>query len=365
MNSRYNVGCDLLNRWIADGTCDRELSKILLKAKISDSPISISMRRCAICGAETDYEICPKCYLERYTIYEFNPYIEIKVCPKCGRAYSGKWIDKETALMDTILKNFTHDLEFKILRFELEELGENNGLIRVEGVFRGEKLTYELPFELRQKFEVCERCSRLYGGYFESIIQLRAENRAIEEYEVERARSLIDESIEKADYPTAFISKIVERKEGIDYYIGDRNLAKKIARRIEEELGGKLTESKKISGRKDGRDIYRTTYSIRLREYRNGDVVRDGTKILLVTNAVKGKGVDLSGKSHVLKNPKVIAKKEHVKRTFVVNVDKSVVEVLNPTTQEVVQVEKRTDHSIGEEVLYFEDKGKPYIFPEL
>ncbi len=322
------------------------------------------MRRCAICGTETTHEICPKCYLERYSIYEFHPYIEIKVCPKCGKAYSRGWIDKEAALMDTILKNFTHDPEFKINSFEIENLSENNGAVQIGGEFRGKKLTYELHFELRQKFEVCERCSRLYGGYFESIIQLRAENRDIEEDEIERAKKLIDESIENADYPTAFVSKIVEKREGIDYYIGDRNLAKKIARKIEEELGGKVTESKKLSGRKDGREIYRTTYSIRFKEYRVGDIVKDGAKILLVTNAVKGKGVDLAGKSRVLKNPKVIVKRENIKKTFVVNVDGSVVEVLNPSTQEVVQIEKKTDYSIGDRVLYFEDKGRPYIFPD-
>ncbi len=323
------------------------------------------MRRCAICGTETTHELCPKCYLERYSIYDFHPYVEIKVCPKCERAYSRKWGDKESALMEAISKNFSHDPEFKISSFEIEDLGENSGIIRIEGEFRGEKLSYKLPFELRQKFEVCERCSRLYGGYFESIIQLRAENREIEKDEIERAKRIIDEGLEKADYSTAFVSKIVERKEGIDYYIGDRNLAKKIARKIEETLGGKLTESKKISGRKDGRDIYRTTYSIRFKEYRVGDIVKDGKRILLVTNAVKGKGVDLAGKTHALRNPKVIAKREDIKKTFVVNVDGSVVEVLNPTTQEVIQVEKRTDYSIGDRVLYFEDRGKSYIFPDL
>ena len=117
------------------------------------------------------------------------------------------------------------------------------------GKFRGETISYELPFELRRKFETCERCSRIAGGYFESIIQLRAENRDIEKEEIDRAKELIDEAIEKSNHSFAFISKVVERKEGVDYYIGDRNLAKKVARRIEEELGGKLTESKKLSGR--------------------------------------------------------------------------------------------------------------------
>ena len=85
----------------------------------------------------------------------------------------------------------------------------------------------------------------------------------------------------------------------------------------------------------------------------------------MVTNAVKGKGIDLSGRSHSLKHPKVIARREDLRRTYVVNIDRSVVEVLNPENQEVVQVERKTSYSIGDRVIFLEDKGKPYIFPEL
>jgi len=324
-------------------------------------------KRCAVCGRETEYEVCADCYLERYDIHHFHPYVELKLCPKCGKAYSAGWKERDSALYETISKNFSCDPEFKINGFEVDfgENRENRGILRVEGIFRGNKIILDLPFELRQKLETCERCSRIYGGYFESIIQLRAENREIEREEIEKAKKLIDEAIEKSNHPFAFVSKVVERREGVDYYIGDRNLAKKVAKRIEGELGGKLTESKKLSGRKDGRDVYRTTYSIRFREYRNGDIVRDGEKILLVTNAVKGKGVDFTGKSHVLKRPKVIARRENLGRTLVVNVDKSVVEVLDPRNQEVVQVEKKAEYRIGDRVLFFEERGRPSIFPEM
>jgi nonsense-mediated mRNA decay protein 3 len=324
----------------------------------------MGMRRCAVCGRQSEHEICAECYLERYSVYNFHPYIELRLCPKCGKAYSAGWKGKNEALYEAVSRNFSYDPEFKINAFEIDDRG-NHGLIRVEGEFRGKKLRYELPFEIRQKLEVCEKCSRLYGGYYESIIQLRAENRKIEEHEVERAKRLIDEAVEKSDYPLAFVSKVVEKREGIDYYLGDRNLARKVAKKIEEELGGKLTESKKLAGRKDGRDVYRITYSIRLKEYREGDVVKDGRRILLVTNAVKGKGVDPAGKSHALKKPKVIARREELRRTYIVNVDMSVVEVLDPSTQEVVQVEREAAYSIGERVLYVEHEGKAYVFPEL
>jgi nonsense-mediated mRNA decay protein 3 len=324
----------------------------------------VEMRRCAVCGRQSEHEICAECYLERYSIHHFHPFIELRSCPKCGKTYSGGWKDRAEALYDAISRNFSHDPEFKIDLFEIDD-GGNEGLIKVGGEFRGKKLRYELPFDIRQKFEVCEKCSRLHGGYYESIIQLRAENRKIEGHEVERARKLIDEAIEKSDHPLAFVSKVVEKREGIDYYLGDRNLARKVAKRIEEELGGKLTESKKLTGRRDGRDVYRITYSIRLREYRKGDVVRDGRRVLLVTNAVKGKGVDPAGKSHALKRPRLIARREELKHTYVVNVDRSVIEVLNPSTQEVVQVEREAAYGIGERVLYLEHEGRAYVFPEL
>jgi|Deesub1362A_J573_1020465.scaffolds.fasta_scaffold00125_58 nonsense-mediated mRNA decay protein 3 len=324
------------------------------------------MRKCAICGEETEYEICSKCYLERNELFEFRPYIEIRKCSKCGRFFSGKWCEKDIydAVMDEIMKNFTCDEEFEIKNFEIKEMGENTGILSFDGSFRGEKISFEVPFELRIDYEVCERCSRISGGYYESIIQLRAENRELESEEIQIATTIIQNSIEKEkDNPKAFVSKVVQRKEGIDYYIGDRNLGKKLIRKIEERLGGRIKESKKISGRIDGRDIFRTTYSIKLPEYRMGDVVRDEGRVLIVTNHINKKAVDATGKSFKLKDPELAIKREDIQKTVVVNKDEDVVEVLRPRDQKVVRTKRLTEFNVGDEVLYFEVDGEIYVFP--
>jgi nonsense-mediated mRNA decay protein 3 len=324
------------------------------------------MRKCPICGNETEYEICPDCYMEREEIIEFKPYLEVKYCPKCGRFYSKGWVesDLEEIVLDKAAENMKHDPAFRVRAFELKELGENNGIVLLEGSFLGKDVVRELPFELRRKGEVCDRCSRFYGGYFESIIQLRADGRELEKDEISRAKELVDEAIQREkDNPGAFVSKVEERKEGIDFYIGSRNLAKKISRRIEEELGGKITESKKISGRKDGRDLFRTTYSVRLKAYRKGDVVRDGDRVLIVTNPIKDKGVDASGRSFALKEPVLIKRREDLQQTVVVDVDESVIEVLRPADQKPVQAEKHADMRIGDTAIYLEENGAVYVFP--
>ncbi|AGK61653.1 NMD protein affecting ribosome stability and mRNA decay [Archaeoglobus sulfaticallidus PM70-1] len=324
------------------------------------------MRKCALCGKETEYEICPECYIERNEIYDIEPYLQIKTCPKCGRFFVEKWtdVDLSRALHHSALRSFRYDPEFKIDSFEISEIGENRCVLHIEGSFRGLRIERDHYLEFRQKREVCDRCSRYYGGYFEAIIQLRAENRELEKDEVELAKKLILKEIEKeVDNPGAFVSKIEELEEGIDFYIGSRNIARKAVRRMENEIGGVITESQKIAGRKDGRDIFRTTYSIRLKEYRNGDAVRDGDEVYIVVNAVKNKAMDSSGKLHVLKNPVLVRKRDEIEKAVVVNVDASVVEVLRPYDQKTVLAENHWNPNIGEEVFYVEEGDRVYIFP--
>jgi nonsense-mediated mRNA decay protein 3 len=326
------------------------------------------MRKCPVCGRDTKFEICAECYIERKEIVSFHPYVEIRHCPKCGRFFDEKWKDIEeiSAIYSSSIKQIYHDPLYEIESVEIIQTGMNNAILKINGKILGETVTKEIPFEIRRRNEVCERCSRFYGGYFESIIQIRADGRNIESYELERAKKIVNEEVSREkDNPTAFVSKIEKRKEGIDFYIGDRNLAKKISRKIAEELGGTIKESKKISGRKDGRDIYRTTYSIRFKAYREGDVVKDDDRILVVTNPAKDKAIDSRGRTHRLRNPVVIKRREDVEWSVVVNADEDVVEVLRPYDQAIVQARNPSNLRIGEKVMYIEDGREIHVFPSL
>lgn len=307
------------------------------------------MKRCPICGKrfEGRLEMCPECYSDRRELVKVERIVELVRCPRCGRyRLGGRWREMkfEEALTETILNSLRVHPEFRVEDVEIRPLtrGEvGRYSVRVAGTLEGETVEDERLTEVRVRMTVCERCCREAGGYYESIVQVRADGRDLEDEELEKVREIILKILDKErDNQKAFVSKVVERREGIDFYLGDRNVGRKIARSIVNELGGRIVESKKIHTRRDGRDVYRFTYAVRLPGYREGDVVEDEGRVCVVTNRRLGKGITIDGKSVNLKNPKVIARKEDLLEAVVVDCDEYVVEILHPVSNEVVRAKR-------------------------
>ncbi|GEM_PF-39663 len=334
-----------------------------------------AMRRCPVCGKpmEGNLEMCPECYAERKDIFWLDDIIELVKCPRCGFfKIKGKWkeISFEDALVDAIYSSLRVLPEFEVEDVFVSPLtrGEvGRFVVKLEGLLDGKFVRAKKVVEVRVKREVCKRCSREAGGYYESIVQIRADDREISEEELEVVRNIIIRVLEREkENQKAFISKIVERKEGIDYYFGDRNIGRKISRLIAEELGGKIIESKKIHTRRDGQDVYRFTYAVRLPAYRKGDVVEENGRICIVTSQRLGKAVSLeSGETINLRNPKLIARRGEVKESVVISCDEFVVEVLHPVTQEVVQAKKpKAELKPGDLVFVVEHDESIYVIPK-
>ncbi len=333
------------------------------------------MKRCPVCGkpVEGNLEMCPECYAERREVFRLEDIIELVKCPRCEFfKVRGRWKDIpfEDALIEAVYASLRVIPEFEVEDVFISPLARGEVgkyVVRLEGSLDGEFISVEKVAEVRVKREVCKRCSREAGGYYESIVQIRADSREISEEELEVVRGIIERVLERErENQKAFISKIVERREGIDYYFGDRNIGKKISRLIADELGGKIIESKKIHTRRDGQDVYRFTYAVRLPAYRKGDIVEENGKICVVTSQKLGKAVSLdSGETVNLRNPKLIARKKEVRESVVVNCDEFVVEVLHPITQEVVQaVKPKIDLKPGDTVFVVEYNDSVYVIPK-
>ncbi|MFP3909214.1 MAG: 60S ribosomal export protein NMD3 [Halobacteriota archaeon] len=320
--------------------------------------------RCALCGRESEDTLCPECYVERNEIIHVDK-VSLLQCPKCGYfKISGKW--KKMDFMDAleeVLKEQTHthpDLQ-------VDEVSVISGgqLLHVKGHFRGLPVERYKEINLDVNKEVCQRCSRKAGGYFESILQVRTEGRKLHPHELEEVAKVVREEIEAdEENPKSFVSKVVERKEGIDYYLGSREIGRKISKKIAHELGGKIKESKKTSGRFDGKELYRFTFLVRLPSFNEGDVVEDANNVALVTNKKLWKAISSNGESINLKEPNVIAKDEDLYKTILLNSDESVAEVLHPVTKEVVMAEDHWGSKTGDPVLLLEYRDKYYIFPQ-
>jgi nonsense-mediated mRNA decay protein 3 len=329
--------------------------------------------RCAICGSEALIEgLCLDCYLERKELFWLDDRIDLIKCPRCESfKLHGKWkaVDFESALTDYVYSNLRVHPDFDVEDVVVESLARGevgDYVIRLIGNVKGRDVSVEKVVKVRVHSRVCERCSREAGGYYEAIVQIRAEGRKIERHELDTIAEIINSTLRKeSDNQKAFISKIVERKEGVDFYFGDRNIGRKVSRLIVDKLGGKIIESKKLHTRIDGRDVYRFTYAVRLPCYRVGDIVSEGNKICIVTNQRLGKGLCLDDWSVVnLKAPKVVKRREELKLSVVVNCDEFVAEVLDEEMKVVQAKRPPVDISIGEEVFVFKHEEDFYVIPK-
>jgi nonsense-mediated mRNA decay protein 3 len=95
------------------------------------------------------------------------------------------------------------------------------------------------------------------SGYRQAILQLRTRFNEKILKEIERIVKN-----EKKDF-YSFISRIEEKKEGIDVFLGSKNVAYKILKFLEKNYKIEYKISKKLVGMKKGKRVYLHTISIK------------------------------------------------------------------------------------------------------
>lgn len=222
--------------------------------------------------------------------------------------------------------------------------------IEVDAMLLDEMFHQDLETEVRVVRESCDMCSRISGGYFEAILQIRASNRTPGEAEKQEciniANGVLERLRNKGDR-LAFISSSLEMKEGTDLYIGSSNAARHICKEITSLLGGTFSESATLQGRKDGKDMYRITFSLRLPEFMPHDIIQHGDRIIEIRKFGKNvTGIDLESASRFtasaeeLEGAVLITKRKDLRKTMLVAIENNDLLVLDPDTYETVTVRK-------------------------
>ncbi len=212
----------------------------------------------------------------------------------------------------------------------------------------GLKAEEEHDTRIRIKRVVCDECSKQHGGYWEAKVQLRGSKRGLSEVDLEKALEMVDQIVvsrEKKE-KSAFVTKVEEIHNGLDFYLGSKNLGKAISKGLANEFGGEVKESHKLIGKKDGKDVYRTTYSVRALDFRSGDFIQLNGKVMkllsLSTNKVHLRsletGENISLKPEELEKAKLLGGKEIIKDMVVVSRSEKEIQVLDPETLKTVDV---------------------------
>lgn len=343
---------------------------------------------CPECGKETSelYDNrCSECFLSTLTLIKCPSVLKIRVCPVCGAHFTaGKWV-RETDQRDVLFHEITGsitlhpDAKHEELDISEEELDQSRFLVHVtiNAVVSGLNATATVDVEVRVKKETCDTCSRIAGGYYAGIVQLRADNRIISETEVDRCIKLADRLLnkltEKGDH-FAFVSKVEELKEGVDLYIGSAASCKQVCRAIIRELGGSYTTSPSLVGKKDGEDLYRITCAMRLPEFIRGDILAIRDLVVEVTHQDKQiHGTDLTDGHKVslgagMDAPAAkIGSRNDATMTVLVAIEGDTVQILDPETYKTILLKKPVflSEDSGSEVCVVKTNEGVFLLPKI
>lgn len=311
---------------------------------------------CPRCGRESDDGLCISCMLETTEFMICPDQIKLVVCPVCGSILDrGRWRQSDSDLDDLIRSalfkeiSIHHELEDVELEILLHPRGSTRFVadVHLSGMFRGTVVHADCQVMVRVSRRTCDRCSRISGRYFEGIVQVRRRERPPEASDLAEARE-IAQSLAAAGYKKgdrlAFIQDIKEVKGGIDIIVGSTQLGRHIAKTIAQRFGGRVHESVKLVGCKDGKDIFRTTMLVRLPRLRKGDVIYSKGSVMevvgfegrrtAVVSLDKGERIFIS--EDEADAAEIIGDSSEAKNSVVISVDESVVEVLDPESYRTV-----------------------------
>lgn len=241
---------------------------------------------CVECGKDTKlYEkLCEDCFIRKMKFYTFKKVLKLTLCSQCNaRKVSNHWVETtsvEDGIREALIESINPNLGIKNPKYSIKLIPDRTNIFRalisINAEFEDLKINDELEMEVRLNYHTCNRCSKLSGSYFEAIIQVRSTNRELDENELGKAEDIVITTLEHSEgsEQNAFLTKTEYIHGGVDFYIGSSAIARQITKKLASEFAGKIKESSSLIGKKDGKDVFRVTFIVRIPEYRIGDFIR-------------------------------------------------------------------------------------------
>ena len=309
---------------------------------------------CPRCGQPTEEGLCRECTLQATRLFSCPEVVEVVVCSVCGsRQVKGKWqlpdsrSAEELAPQAAVDSLWLHkELEEPKIEIDLRKVGATRYLakINIDGIFKGQSISEECEIPVRIKLVACDRCSRMAGKYFQSTVQLRGnETRSLTKREIEECRKMAQDMADSGYHggdQLSFIQEMKEVKGGLDIILGSTQLGRRMARAFQERFGGRLLETAKLVGKKDSRNVYRSTLLIRFPRLKRGDIVSfrgslysvsgfDG-KTTLITSLREGRRSSMSEENS--ETAEILGNRADALTATVISMDDDVLEILDPET---------------------------------
>ena len=343
---------------------------------------------CVECGSTEKKmvgNICIDCFLKDFQMIEIPERIEVQICSHCNsKLEEGKWseenIPKEEIIYRALERNIQIDdeVENEIINLEIDQMKGTIASCYVEVV--GE--VYDTQIEETHDTEVkilktvCPTCSKLQAGYYESVIQFRADNREIKNEEYSKADEVVERTLIKQSKKDklAYCPQIAKLKEGYDYYIGSLKSGRKVAEALTDEFGGVVKESPRLisEDKSTGKGLYRIWISVRIPEAEIDDFIEYENKIIQITSVSKNSFVGMNIKTNKkhnipmknMEDIKLVKKSEEIETATVISKSPQFIQILDPIDYSTVDLDMKEEYNeinVGEEVKLIRINNNIYL----
>lgn len=323
---------------------------------------------CPVCGSKEVVDVfCLEHLKEQKPLVEHFKPLHVDVCVITGGVrIKGRWRDTddtEASLRELVPEHIVpaNYAEIKHVRVgemkpAMKEGLKQEGEVVVSIIGRASPKAdayeeeYVFPYTLMHTRS--PRGKRAGSQYFEGTLQVRNEDE-------ESRKALLDLL---HDYK-ATVAKRVRVKSGSDYYLSSKGAVRKAAKALQHRFGGIIKESRELFSRnkQTSKDIYRVTSLIELPDFKEGDVVKGETPLLVEERGKRIRFRNLrTGKTEY---------HEYAHQPKLIVVETSVAEahprltVIHPETFQPVRVENQraAPHEPGEHVDVALDEGRVYL----
>ncbi|MFO8077895.1 MAG: NMD3-related protein [Thermoplasmatota archaeon] len=341
---------------------------------------------CVECGEEKPIfrdGSCLQCYLKNHQFTDGPVVIDITVCNHCGAfKYKNTWSNDS---FETVLKRYVKQL-FDISK----ELNEPSILldckkkkefiscvVTITGFIDDTQISEEHNIKVRLHPNVCDICSKRFGGYHEAIVQIRPSDKKLKQDQRNQIQRFVEDlifSIQKKGNRKLFIADMGQEHGGLDFYLSDKQAAFSITKQTQERFGGEITISSKNVGMKDSKQVYRMTYLLRLYPFHAHEFMVKNDRLFWINSLSNNMVhvIDLETwemqaiEAKDLGNVTVFSYDDLVKMMIVVSQTEEDVQVMDEKTYKMYVVSKPQPVHIDDEKIPVVELNQNYfLFPQI
>jgi nonsense-mediated mRNA decay protein 3 len=235
---------------------------------------------CVECGTEgvTLEGVCAKHFFKKHKPVKAPERIRVARCAHCGKLELPRgWVvtTVEDAIPTLLARDTERDAHVKNVQFTWVSRQEDPTSVAL--TVKAKSLVGEWDFvtsfrtRIRVRGGACPNCSKQSADYFVGTVQVRAIGRPLTDEEGNRAAHMAERARSGGE---EFVSRIEPVQGGIDVRVSTNSFAKRLARDLAKAFGGAVGGSATLHTQREGREMYRSTYVVRIPSYREGDTIR-------------------------------------------------------------------------------------------